>query len=140
MAKAETPETPDEDPSINDVEVNLLFEESQISDDPIFVATLPQRDVRDEVDGVTVTKSNLQFAFFNPGELGILTVETQEDGDFSTLMTAVCKHFGVNEVAFLNVIGSKLAEAVNGFEETQRELMGEPARCLEGTWDVDQHL
>lgn len=142
MSKASSPagSTTSEEPSITDVTVDVLFDESNISSDPVFIATLPQRETRDELGDVEVTRSNLQFSFFNPGELGVLTVETAEDGDFSTLMTGVCKHFGVDSVVFLNVISSNLVEAVDGFEKTERKLMGMPAQCLEGTWDVDRHL
>lgn len=122
----------------HDVVVEQLFEETDLSDDPVFVAYLPERDTLTVAEnGVDITGSNVQFAFFEPGELGVLTVESEETGDFSTLLDHVCDHFGVDDVLFINVVSQSLADAVHGFERTARMIGGVEMDCLEGTWGGD---
>lgn len=124
--------------SPGDVVVDELFERSALSDDPIFAAYLPDRETWTVENGAEITESNLQFAFFEPGEVGILTAESEREGDMSTLVDHVCQHFGVTDVVFINVLSSDLRNKLNGFEETTREIGGEQMRCLEGEWDVDR--
>lgn len=122
-----------------DVEICELFEESALSDDPVFAAYLPDRDPVVELEsGAELTRSNLQFCFFEPGEIGVLTAESQVEGDMSTLLDRVCRHFGETDVVFYNVLSKTLAEKVRGFEWTERTLNGEPMRCLEGEWEPER--
>ena len=124
--------------SQTEVVVEELFAGSMLSaDDPVFVTYLPDRPpLRVAENGAGITKSNVQFSFFDPGEISVLTAESAVEGDFSTLMDHVCRHFGADHVVFVNVVTSDLAEKLHGFEWTQREIGGHVMDCLEGTWNA----
>jgi hypothetical protein len=120
------------------ITVEHLFDRTALTDDPVFVAYLEDRDTRVVAEnGVAITASNIQFAFFEPGEIGILTAESAREGDMSTLVDNVCRHFGTTSVTFINVLNRDLDEKLRGFVETRREIGGEEMRCLEGEWQVD---
>jgi hypothetical protein len=122
-----------------EVVVEELFDNSGLSDDPVFVACLPARETRVVAEnGVEITASNVQFAFFQPGEVGVLTAESAQEGDMSTLLDHVCRHFGVTEVAFINVLSQRLAAKLHGFEATERVIGGARMQCLEGRWHIDR--
>lgn len=119
--------------------VEQLFESNSLTDDPIFVAWLSERTTvtHADADGLETTQSRVEFAFFEPGELGVLTAHSEERGDLRRLIDHCCQHFGVQQVAFLNVISARLADVLDGFEETTRTIGGHPMDCLEGTWRLD---
>ena len=124
---------------MTEVVVEELFASSALGDDPIFVAYLPDRPpVTSAEGGIEMSQSRLEFAFFEPGELGILTAHSHEKGDLSTLMDYVCRHFGVTEALFINVIGPELVDALTGFEWARRTIGGETMDCLEGEWHLTE--
>lgn len=121
------------------VEREPIHERTALSDDPVFAAYIPERDPLVVLDfGVELTKSNVQFAFFEPGEIGVLTVESAVKGDMARLLDTVCRHFGASQVVFINVIGAGLADVLHGFESTTRTFGGESMHCLEGEWRLDE--
>lgn len=119
------------------IAIEQLFDRSALSPDPVFGAYHRDRAVLEVPEtGVEITASNIQFAFFEPGELGILTAESAREGDMSTLVDHACRHFGVTHVLFINVLSDELAAKLRGFEPVRRSIGGEEMDCLAGEWQV----